>query len=69
MNLPTRLTLSDFPTMARRPTYSIGFIRIFHRGGVVAEHHVAEALDYEWSEPHHREPLHRFLQTELTLRG
>ena len=45
------------------------FIRIFHRGGVVAEHHVAEALDYEWSEPHHRDPLHRFLQTELTLRG
>jgi thioredoxin reductase len=45
------------------------FVRIFHRGVVVAEHHVVEALDYEWSEPRHRYPLRHFLQTELRLPG
>jgi thioredoxin reductase len=42
-------------------------VRIFRRGVVTAEHHVAEALDYEWSEPRHRDPLRRFLQAELAL--
>lgn len=42
-------------------------VRIFRRGVVAAEHHVVEALDNEWSEPRHLDPLRRFLETELTL--
>ena len=42
-------------------------VRIFRRGVAAAEHHVVEALDHEWSEPRHRDPLRRFLETELTL--
>jgi thioredoxin reductase len=42
-------------------------VRIFRRGVVAAEHHVVEALDNEWSEPRHLDPLRRFLETELPL--
>ena len=42
-------------------------VRIFRRGVVDAEHHVVEALDNEWSDSRHRDPLRRFLKNELTL--
>jgi hypothetical protein len=44
-------------------------VSIVHRNAVVAEHHVAEALDYNWSKPQYKRPLRHFLNTELSFLG
>jgi thioredoxin reductase len=44
-------------------------VRVVHKGVVTAEHHVAEALDNDWSKPQHKKPLRHFLETELTWPG
>ena len=44
-------------------------VRIVHRNAVTAEHHVAEALDYNWSKPQYTKPLRHFLKTELSFLG
>ena len=44
-------------------------VQIIHRDAVTAEHHVAEALDYNWSKPQYEQPLRHFLKTELSFLG
>ena len=44
-------------------------VRIVHRNAVTAEHHVAEALDFNWSKPQYLKPLRHFLKTELNFLG
>jgi thioredoxin reductase len=44
-------------------------VRIVHRDAVTAEHHFADALDYNWSKPQYRTPLRHFLKTELSFLG
>ena len=44
-------------------------VRVVHRNAVTAEHHVAEALDYNWSKPQYETPLRHFLKTELSFLG
>jgi thioredoxin reductase len=44
-------------------------VRVIHRDAVTAEHHVAEALDYNWSKPQYERPLRHFLKRELSFLG
>ena len=40
-------------------------VRFHRRGAVLAEHHVTENLENEWTAPGHREPLQEFFAREL----
>jgi hypothetical protein len=40
-------------------------VRRFHRGELVATHHVTENLENEWTGPVHRNPLQAFFAREL----
>jgi len=40
-------------------------VRRFHRGELVAAHHVTENLENEWTGPVHRDPLQAFFAREL----
>jgi thioredoxin reductase len=44
-------------------------VRIVYQKTVTGEHHVAEALDYNWSMPQYTKPLRHFLKTELSFLG
>lgn len=58
-----------FPDDGSRTHLIHPVVRIIHRDAVTAEHHVAEALDYNWSKPQYRKPLRHFLETELSFLG
>jgi hypothetical protein len=40
-------------------------VRRFHRGTLVATHHVTENLENDWTGPLHREPLEAFFTRQL----
>jgi hypothetical protein len=42
-------------------------VRCHRRGTLVAEHHVTENLENEWTGPRHRQPLQEFLAGQLAM--
>jgi len=58
-----------FPDDGARSHLIHPVVRIINRDAVTAEHHVAEALDYDWSKPKCKKPLRHFLKTELSFLG
>jgi thioredoxin reductase len=57
--------IERFPDDGSRSHLIHPVVYIVHRDAITAEHHVAEALDYDWSTPDRRRELRRFLRTEL----
>ena len=51
----------DDPDQAHDARYLHPVVRFFSRGELVAEHHIAENLENEWTGAAHREPLGAFL--------
>jgi hypothetical protein len=63
-----RISQSD-AERSHRGRYLHPVVRHYRRGALVAEHHVTENLENEWTAPAvHREPLRAFFARE-TLRG
>nr|WP_042197180.1 NAD(P)-binding domain-containing protein [Kibdelosporangium sp. MJ126-NF4]CEL22795.1 Larval mesenchyme specific protein [Kibdelosporangium sp. MJ126-NF4]CTQ89936.1 Larval mesenchyme specific protein [Kibdelosporangium sp. MJ126-NF4] len=57
----------DTPGQAHDAAYLHPVVRHFQRGALLAEHHVAENLENDWtSEDNHRGPLTDFLADQLT---
>ena len=55
----------DDPTHSQDARYLHPVVRFFHRSDLVAEHHVAENLENDWSGPAHREPLSAFFSQQI----
>jgi len=59
--------IERFPDDGRKTHLIHPIVRIVHRGAVTGEHHVAEALDHNWSKARYKEPLRSFLKSELSF--
>jgi thioredoxin reductase len=55
-----------FPDDGERTHLLHPVVRTVHDGRIIAEHHVAEDLENDWSAARHVDPLRRFLERELT---
>lgn len=58
----------DDPTHSHDARYLHPVVRLFRRNELVAEHHVAENLENDWTGPAHRDPLSEFFARHIGSR-
>ena len=55
----------DDPTHSRDARYLHPVVRLFRRNELIAEHHIAENLENDWTGPAHRDPLSEFFARHI----
>jgi thioredoxin reductase len=67
-DISVRRVAQDDPTHSYDARYLHPLVRMFRRSELIAEHHVAENLENDWTGPAHRNPLSEFFARHISSR-